>query len=163
MIVTYNIYRRNLDEIPVISLSKLPEIQMKGKKKYTGKKAKIEAVFRLSNELLPNDWSTKQVNDYIGVNLFGTSKWNEYHNLLNQVLDERIAIPERYDFQYKLIVTFHKEMTVGKKSVSTNPMDERVIYLVTKELMGESLEMYKSVVNPIISLQKDYSNEAEND
>lgn len=162
MITTYNVYRRNNDEIPVISLSELPKIQMKGKKKYTGKKAKIEAILRLSNETLPEDWTTKQVNDYIGVNLFGTSKWNEYHALLNQVLDERIAIPERYDLQYKLVVTFRDKMTVGKRSVPTNPMDERVIYLITKELMGESLEMYKSVVNPVVSLQKKYVDEAEN-
>lgn len=162
MIATYNVYRRNTDEIPVISLSVLPKIQMKGKKKYTGKKAKIEAIFRLLNEALPEDWTTKQVNDYIGVNLFGTSRWNEYHSLLNKVLDERIAISERYDFQYKLEVTFRDKTTVGKRSMETNPMDERVIYLITKELMGESIEMYKSVVNPIVSLQKKYVDESEN-
>lgn len=162
MIATYNVYRRNTDEIPVISLSELSKIQMKGKKKYTGKKAKIEAIYRLSKETLPEEWTTQQVNDWIGVNLFGTSKWNEYHTMLNQVLDERIAIPERYDFQYKLVVTFRKEMTIGKRSVETNPMDERVIYLVTKQLMGEPLEMYKSVINPILSLQKKYVNESKN-
>lgn len=162
MIATYNVYRRNLDEVPVISLSELPMIQMKGKKKYTGKRAKIEAIFRLSNELLPEDWTTKQVNNYIGVNLFGTSRWAEYHTTLHQVLDERMTISERYDFQYRLVVAFRSEMIVGKQSIKTDPMDERIIYLVTKQLMGEPLEMYQSVISPILSLRKQFNDESEN-
>jgi hypothetical protein len=143
-------------------MSVLPKIQMKGKKKYTGKKAKIEAILRLTGEVLPDTWTTKQVNDFVGVNVFNTSQWNNYHTLLNDVLDERVAVPERYDFQYSLIVTFSDEMVVGKRSVKTDPTDERVIYLVTRELMGEPFEMYKSVLNPIKSLKKEHSNEPKN-
>ena len=150
----YYVYSRDLDIIPVISLSELPEVQMKSKKKYTGKKAKIEAVFRAFNELLPEDWTTQQVNEYIGANLFGTHKWKEYHSILNQVLDERILISEKYDLLYKLIVTFKDEMMVGEQMVNTNPADERIIYLVTRELIGKSIDIYQSVGNPILSIEK---------
>ena len=162
MIAVYNVYRRNADEVPVISMSELPKIQMKGKKKYTGKKAKIEAIFRLTGEELPDTWTTKQVNDFVGVNLFGTAQWNEYHSKLNEVLDEREAVPEIYKFQYSLEVTFSDKMVVGKRSVETIPTDERVIYLVTRELMGEPLEMYKSVKNPIKAIRKINNDDAKN-
>ena len=156
MIATYNVYRRDADEVPVISLSILPEIQMKGKKKYSGKKGKIEAIFRLTGKLLSEKWTTKQVNDYIGVTFFGTSQWNEYHSMLNKVLDERVAIAERFKFLYHLVVTFADEMVVGKQQEVTRPEDERVIYLITQELMGQALKEYRTVQNPIKELRKEY-------
>ena len=162
MIATYYVYRRKNDDIPVVSQIELPEIQMRGKKKYSGKKAKIEAIFRLLGEVLPEEWTTKQVNDYIGVNLFNTSKWKNYHSILNKVLDERVAIAERFEFQYKLLVSFRDKMKVGEQWCNTDPADDRIIYFVTKELMGEPVEMDKGLVNPIVSLKKVYDNGTEN-
>lgn len=36
----------------------------------------------------------------------------------------------------------------------TDPKDERLIHLIRCELMGEPLEMYKTMINPIIALKK---------
>ena len=46
MFIEYKVYRKVSDLKPFISRDELPSCQMIGKKKFVGKKAKIEAVYR---------------------------------------------------------------------------------------------------------------------
>lgn len=50
MFIEYKVYRRVSDLKPFISRDELPSCQMIGKKKFVGKKAKMEAVYRLTGE-----------------------------------------------------------------------------------------------------------------
>ena len=49
MFIEYKVYRRVSDLKPFISRDELPSCQMIGKKKFVGKKAKMEAVYRLTD------------------------------------------------------------------------------------------------------------------
>lgn len=69
MFIEYKVYRRVSDLKPFISRDELPSCQMIGKKKFVGKKAKMEAVYRLTGERLPEDYTTEQVNSYLTVEL----------------------------------------------------------------------------------------------
>ena len=73
MFIEYKVYRRVSDLKPFISRDELPSCQMIGKKKFVGKKAKMEAVYRLTGERLPEDYTTEQVNSYLTVELYGIS------------------------------------------------------------------------------------------
>ena len=53
MFIEYKVYRRVSDLKPFISRDELPSCQMIGKKKFVGKKAKMEAVYRLTGKRLP--------------------------------------------------------------------------------------------------------------
>ena len=50
MFIEYKVYRRVSDLKPFISRDELPSCQMIGKKKFVGKKAKMEAVYRLTGK-----------------------------------------------------------------------------------------------------------------
>ena len=56
MFIEYKVYRRVSDLKPFISRVELPSCQMIGKKKFVGKKAKMEAVYRLTGKRLPEDY-----------------------------------------------------------------------------------------------------------
>lgn len=64
MFIEYKVYRRVSDLKPFISRVELPSCQMIGKKKFVGKKAKMEAVYRLTGKRLPEDYTTEQVNNF---------------------------------------------------------------------------------------------------
>ena len=78
MFIEYKVYRRVSDLKPFISRDELPSCQMIGKKKFVGKKAKMEAVYRLTGKRLPEDYTTEQVNNFLTVELFNTSLWHKY-------------------------------------------------------------------------------------
>lgn len=69
MFIEYKVYRRVSDLKPFISRDELPSCQMIGKKKFVGKKAKMEAVYRLTGKRLPEDYTTEQVNNFLTVEL----------------------------------------------------------------------------------------------
>lgn len=149
MIVEYKVYRRMPELKPYISRDELPACRMIGKKKFVGRKAKIEAVYRLTGKRLPDDYTTEQINNYLTVELFNTSLWHKYRKIFNEVSNEKEIAIENYNFQYTLVVELDDK---------SNPsLDEgKIIHFVMCELLGNSCEMYKGMRNPIISLQKRY-------
>lgn len=140
MEVKYRIYQRDKDNMLILSLVELPSLQKRAKRKYVGRKAKIEAVFRLTGERLPDDLATGPVNEYIAQNIFKSPKWEEYLRIFNEVGNEQEIITDNLEFRGSLLV----ELTDN-----CSPNDERVIHMLTRELMGCSLEEYKGLKNPI--------------
>lgn len=67
------------------------------KPKYTGKKAKIEAIKRYANVSIPKEWTTKEINHYIGENFFGKPEWNQYHKIFKEVCEERVSRENKLD------------------------------------------------------------------
>lgn len=151
MFVEYKVYRKMSDFKPFISRDELPSCQMIGKKKFVGKKAKIEAIYRLTGKRLPDECTTEQINKYLAVELFNTSLWHKYRMVYNEVSNEREVIVENFDFQYTLEVEL-------KTNTQLELMDEKLIHMVTCELLGTPCKVYKGVKNPIISLRKRYGN-----
>lgn len=149
MIAQYKVYRKiskNENQV-CVSYAEIPEYMMKTKKKFVGKRAKIEAIYRLSGERLPDDYTTEQVNDYLSVNLFNTSKWRAYRKTLAEVQSEDDVFTEHYKFEYNLIVKFKENV---------NPADGRIIYLIAAELYGTPCKFYKGMRNTILSLEKKF-------
>lgn len=87
------------------------EINMKPK--YTGKKAKIEAIRRYANINISPEWSTKQINQFIGDNFFGKPAWSEYHKVFKEVCDERIARENKSDY----VVVNVEDERMGKSEI----------------------------------------------
>lgn len=150
MIVEYKVYKKSGVGMPIISYTELSRYQIRGKRKYIGKAAKIEAVFRLTKKILPPAWTTKQVESYIASNFFKKPIWGDYYRIFKEVSNEVVPIHDVLEFQYILIVEFEDKMDIGLVA------DERVIYLLTSELMGKPLKSYEGVENLIVSLRKKY-------
>lgn len=149
MFIEYKVYRRVSDLKPFISRVELPSCQMIGKKKFVGKKAKMEAVYRLTEKRLPEDYTTEQVNNFLTVELFNTSLWHKYRKIYNEVSNEQEIVVENYSYQYTLVVEL-----ANKSNLS---LDEgKIVHFVMCELLGNPCETYKGMKNPIISLRKDY-------
>ena len=128
MIAEYFIYRRKGDKEPFISLGEMPQYGLRPKQKFTGKKLKIEVIRRLSGVEIEQTATTPQINAYIEANIYDTERWPE---LEDQTRTGKDCQPQ-----------------------PTDPKDERLIHLIRCELMGEPLEMYKTMINPIIALKK---------
>lgn len=143
--VNYKVFKKVGDNTPVITLSDIPKYQLRGKKKFVGKKAKIEAIFRAFGTRLPDDSKTEQVNQYVAENIFKTPKWAIYVSKCKEVRNEVVTVPDIFVFQYVLEVIFDKDIDVA---------DERFIYMVTSELMGKEIKEYKGLQNTIVSLKK---------
>ena len=118
---------------------------MRGKQKYNGKKAKIEAILRLSKVHLLSTLTTQQVNDYIADNFFNKPIWKDYYKIFKDVSNEFEIVSEKYVLECTLSV----ELYMG---IDSN--DERLIYLLTCELLGQKLTQYNGLINPIVSLTK---------
>ena len=150
MIVEYKVYRKERDKTPIISYMELPSYQLRGKRKYVGKAAKIEAIFRLNRTIIPKDWTTRQVEDYIASNFYKKPIWKEYYRIFKEVANEVDPVYEILEFQYTLVVEF--EETIDLSLIN----DERVVYLLTCELIGKPLKVYKGIENLVVSLRKKY-------
>lgn len=150
MVVEYKVYRKSIDKTPIISYIELPAYQIRGKRKFIGKAAKIEAVFRLTNTILPNDWTTQQVEDYVASNFFKKPIWGDYYRIFKEVTNEVVPIQDILEFQYTLIVEFKDTMDAALVN------DERVIYFLTCELLGKPLKNSGGFENLIVSLRKKY-------
>ena len=148
MNIEYFVYFRQEDPTPILSIDELPPFQLRVKQKYVGKKAKIEAIFRLSNTALGLMSTTKQVNDYIAKNIFNTPLWSKYHEIFQVVSNEKEVVSDKYEMKYTLIVEVETPIT--------NIRDERLIHLLTCELLGQPLDEFKGLKNQIISLKKKY-------
>jgi len=150
MISEYKIYERKGDRTPIVSVGEISKYQLRGKNSFVGKKAKIEAIFRYSKTRLLSTLTTQQVNDYIAENLYGKPIWNDYYTIFKEVSNEITPMSDIYEFKYTLIAEMDNTIT------DDNFTDERLIYLLTCELLGQSLEEHDGMKNPIISLKKRY-------
>ena len=59
------------------------------------------------------------------------------------------VVSERYDFKYTLVAELDDTISDFR--------DERLIYLLTSELLGQHLDSYDGLKNPIIKLTKRYN------
>lgn len=156
MIAEYFIYRRKGDKEPFISLGEMPQYGLRPKQKFTGKKLKIEVIRRLSGVEIEQTATTPQINAYIEANIYDTERWPEYRKLYRQVAGEVETVAAIFTLQYILVAELEDQTRTGKdcQPQPTDPKDERLIHLIRCELMGEPLEMYKTMINPIIALKK---------
>lgn len=150
MIVEYKVYKKKGDSLPVVSYNELPAYAIRGRQKYVGKKAKIETIFRLTNEILPSSWRTKQVDDYVSENFYKKPIWRDYCKTFKEVSKEKVVVSDSLTFQYSLIVTFQNQLEVSVD-------DSRMIHLIVCELMGTPLSEYEGLTNTIVSLEKHYN------
>jgi hypothetical protein len=89
-------------------------------------------------------------------NIYDTERWPEYRKLYRQVAGEVETVADIFTLQYILVAELEDQTRTGKdcQPQPTDPKDERLIHLIRCELMGEPLEMYKTMINPIIALKK---------
>ena len=156
MVAEYFIYRRKGDKEPFISLEEIPPYRLRPKRKFIGKHLKMEVIRRLSGVVMEQTITTPQVNAYIEANIYHTDRWPEYRKLYRQVAGEMETEAEVFTLQYVLVAGLEDQTKSGKdhRPQPTNPADERLIHLIRCELMGEPFEMYKTMINPIVSLKK---------
>lgn len=158
MKVEYYIYRKKNDPIPVVSLDLLPEFEIKPRRKFSGKKLKIEVIRQLSGVLLDQDLTTGEVNHYIEAHIYNTDLWPKYRQLYTKVANEVEPESNIYKLQYILIVELEDLAQIGNDNVSLDPADPRLIHLIRCELMGQPLKAYETMINPIVSLKKKFTN-----
>lgn len=103
--VEYKVYNRYGSDIPIVSLNQLTT-QHSVKRKFVGKKAKIEAIKRSFGVELSLDLTTDDVNEYIAKNIFNTPRWSAYHRTFKEVANEKEMVNTRMEFKYSLIVQF---------------------------------------------------------
>lgn len=143
MEVTFKVYT-NGGKLPIISLNEPP-----GKKKYTNRGAKLEAIKRVSGEELSPTLSLQEVNQYITSQYYGKPIFKEFQNVLNEVSKEKtINENDNYIFLYTVDVEFNN--TINKEDL-TDPI---ILRFVQNEIMGNPLPEFKKRVNPILSLSK---------
>lgn len=140
---------------PIVSCSELKgSITIPDKQKYSGKRAKIEAIFRFSNVRLSSDSTTKEINDYIDKNLFGTGNWAAYHRIFTEVIRETVSVTHAYKFLGYINCEISDWVRVGAERIAVNPEDERVCHFLAYEYMGKHLKTYKGMKNPILKFEK---------
>lgn len=110
---------------------------------------------RLSGVEIEQTATTPQINAYIEANIYDTERWPEYRKLYRQVAGEVETVADIFTLQYILVAELEDQTRTGKdcQPQPTDPKDERLIHLIRCELMGEPLEMYKTMINPIIALR----------
>jgi myosin-crossreactive antigen len=150
MKINYFVYSRSGESFPILSTIKLPPSLTRGKQKYIGKKAKIETVLRLSNVSLLSALTTQQVNDYIAENYFNKPLWKDYYKIFQIVANEFEIVSEKYMMKYVLVVELENSIE--------DPNDERLIHMLTCELLGQKLTQYNGLNNPVVSFIKNHKN-----
>lgn len=150
MKINYFVYSRSGESFPILSTIKLPPSLTRGKQKYIGKKAKIETILRLSNVSLLSTLTTQQVNDYIAENYFNKPLWKDYYKIFQIVANEFEIVSEKYMMKYVLVVELEDSIE--------DPNDERLIHMLTCELLGQKLTQYNGLNNPVVSFIKNHKN-----
>lgn len=126
---------------PIISPYALPEYVTRQVKKYTGKKAKIEAISRFERINLPLDMPLKQVNEYININYFGKPAWHKYHDIFKEVAGELDVKAIKCTFQYDLQVLLED---------GSNPEDIAVIKILIDKITNYKAKVY----SPVLSVKR---------
>lgn len=159
MVAKYFVYKKGGSTDPFVSYEEMPKLFLGQKRKYIGKRQKIETIRRLCNIQLEQCLTSTEVNDYIRINFFKTPDWGKYLKILDEVGEEIEHVRESYTLQYILVVEMSDLVKVGggNSPEPVNPEDDRIIYLIKNELMGTPIEMYRTLINPIKRLEKDYN------
>lgn len=155
MIAEYFIYRRKGIKSRLSPWGNAA-IRVKAETEVYREKLKIEVIRRLSGVEIEQTATTPQINAYIEANIYDTERWPEYRKLYRQVAGEVETVADIFTLQYILVAELEDQTRTGKdcQPQPTDPKDERLIHLIRCELMGEPLEMYKTMINPIIALKK---------
>lgn len=128
------------DQEPVITYLRGELIPSRTRRKYAGKKAKIKAIEQLTGEILDSHLSTDEIDQYIDKNIFRTSLWKEYRRRFQKFANEVEELEMRYFLNIKL------------STQAINPADERLIYMIKKEMENNRLDEYEGLKNPICSV-----------
>lgn len=158
MIAEFYIYRKKGDPLPVVSPDLLPEYEIKPRRRFSGKKLKIEVIRQLSGDELDQDLTTGEVNHYIEARIYNTDLWPKYRQLYTKVANEVEPESNIYKLQYILIAELEDLTGSGGDNGPLDPRDPRLIHLIRCELMGKPLKVYEALINPIISLKKKFTN-----
>lgn len=104
-------------------LDDIKDVFVVRKRKYTGKKAKIEAIKRLSKGMVRLDptMSTEEINQYIDKNFFGTEKWNKYHRMFSNVAAEASETKESVSYMATVEITMQDHLS--KKKIIENTLE----------------------------------------
>ena len=147
MKIDYEVYQRAgaANSVPIVSFQGEPEAFPRERRKYTGKRAKIEAIKRFTGIVLDSDISSWEVDQYIKDHLFGTSNWKSYHHTFQTVANETEIVIDKFEFLYSLRVELADNSYL-------EPGDERLIYIINNQLVGKKIDEYKGLVNPILSM-----------
>ena len=147
MKVIYEVYQREgaVSSAPIVTYQGEPISSPRYKRKFAGKKAKIEAVKKLVGHQIPANASTAEVNAFINEQFFGTSKWNAYHEAFQKAANEQELVIDQYIFLYYLEVELADNMPV-------DPDDARLIQMINEELAGERVMECRGLINPICSI-----------
>lgn len=146
---SFFVYRKADKKYPIVTDKELPKSVISTKRKYVGKKAKLEALFRMYGyyPVNPDDNVKADVNKWINDNLYHQPRWKDYKRILSEVEMETKTVEESNLFQYTLFVEYD----------STNqPSDEVLVYFILNELMGTPQQFYNGIENPIIRLKKEF-------
>lgn len=119
------------------------------KKQFRGwdntKKAKIEAIYRLTGERLPDEATAAQIKDYISKNIYSTPKWMKYRQIYSELYMKEEKVVEVLEFVSKIEVSF---------SVSVVPDDIRLLHLIKYRLEGRDKTSFRGMENCIVSLNQ---------
>lgn len=149
MRLQFKVYEKKGADLPIVSLSELPTYQITEKRKFVGKKAKMEAISRYLAISLPIEFTTEQVDAYISENLFNTPMWSGYHKVFKIVANEKIIVSNDLMLKYTADVEVKDDFKDNMKLY-----EKELVYLVTCELMGDHQDEYRGLRNPIVSIKK---------
>ena len=90
------------------------------------------------------------VNDYIAENYFNKPLWKDYYKIFQIVANEFEIVSEKYMMKYVLVVELENSIE--------DPNDERLIHMLTCELLGQKLTQYNGLNNPVVSFIKNHKN-----
>ena len=128
-------YLHRTPEGVLLLLDDIKDVFILYKRKYIGRKAKIEAVKRLSKGLVrlnPN-MTTEEVNHYIDQNIFGTEKWAKYHRIFSSVAAESEEIKEEVSYMATV------EITMSERYSKKKIIDYTLDYIKKNELFNTTL------------------------
>lgn len=98
MFIEYKVYCKMLDWKFFIFRDEFFFCQMMGKKKFVGKKVKIEVVYRFIGKCLLEDYIIEQINNYFIVEFFNIFLWYKYRKIYNEVFNEKEVVVENYNY-----------------------------------------------------------------
>lgn len=143
----YNVYRSAKNNRMILSVGELKEVRVFAKNKYVGKKAKIEAIKRMSGKILPESMKTKEVGDYLRENMFYTTEWEAYRKVLQEVANEKITITEDFVFLYAVEVEF-------KDNMNLRADDKKVMGMIADIIVEGDKEEYQEMKKEVVSIQR---------
>lgn len=148
MKASYFVYKVENKDIPVVSTGLLPTTQFIYKRKWIGKKAKIEAIRRLHDFIFPDNVVLKEVNNYIDRHIWYTKDKKKFGDILDQLHNEFIQIPVNYELEYLLEVEFDRITDAGSPDI---------INYLTNYVMFNRTDIYMEQENHIVNISRNFN------